>query len=99
MSVESVMARIAEIQTALSPRPAAVSGSSSFQAVLGAQTDAVPGTALGLPATQAGWVPAATSGAGANARAAIVQAAGPEVGQAEHPPGCNYSPWFPQYRV
>ena len=99
MSVESVMARIAEIQTALSPRPAAASGSSSFQAVLGAQTDAVPGTALGLPATQAGWVPAATPGAGANARAAIVQAAGAEVGQAEQPPGSNDSPRIAEYRA
>ena len=41
MSVESVMARIAAIQTALSPRPAAASGAGSFQAVLGAQTEAV----------------------------------------------------------
>jgi hypothetical protein len=97
MSVESVMARIAEIQTALAPRPASAPGGSSFQAVLGAQTEAVPGSALGVPATQAGWVPAA--GAGADRGAAIVQAAAAEVGQAEQPPGSNDSPRIAAYRA
>ncbi|HEY3019147.1 MAG TPA: CHAP domain-containing protein [Solirubrobacteraceae bacterium] len=99
MSVESVMARIAEIQTALAPRPASASGRGSFQAVLGAQTEAVPGAALGVPTTQTSWLPAAGAGSSSGSGAAIVQAAAAEVGQAEQPPGSNDSPRIAEYRA
>src|SRR4051794_28614163 len=95
MSVESVMTRIAELQTALQPaRPS--TSQSNFQAVLGAQTDAAAPTTLGAPATAAaGWTPGAPGGGGV---AAMLQAAAGEVGQAEQPPGSNDSPRIAEYR-
>src|SRR5439155_26423138 len=57
------------------------------------------GTALGGPATQAGWRPAATPAGGGDAGAAIVQAAAAEVGQSEQPPGSNDSPRIAGYRA
>src|SRR3954471_456287 len=94
MSVESVMARIAELQTALQPaRPS--TSQSNFQAVLGAQTDAAAPTTLGAPATPgAAWTAGATGGG----VSPMLQAAAGEVGQAEQPPGSNDSPRIAEYR-
>lgn len=85
MTLATVTARIAEIETALQPpqaappAAAASSPSTSFSSVLGQ-------TAL------AGRVPVGRGAAGA-----LAAAAG-EVGQAEQPPGSNDSPRIAEYR-
>jgi hypothetical protein len=101
MSVESVMARISELRHALEPAPPAAP-SGSFQAVLGAQTDAATPAGMGAAAAgQAGFVPAtgapAAAGGGGGV-SAMLQAAAGEVGQSEQPPGSNDSPRIAQYR-
>ena len=96
MSVQSVLTRIAEIDQSLAPRPPAANASTSFQAVLGSQTDAVTPTTLGAPATAAAaFTPGTAAGGGPTA---MVQAAAAEVGQTEQPPGSNDSPRIAEYR-
>jgi hypothetical protein len=101
MSVESVMARISELQRALDPAARASSSSNgNFQAVLGAQTDAAMPSGMGAAAAgQAGFVPASAAGAGGGGVPAMLQAASAEVGQAEQPPGSNDSPRIAEYRA
>jgi CHAP domain-containing protein len=95
MSVESVLARIAEISGApqtRAPQPAPATGG-SFASVLAGQSVAnVPfaGTAAAMPV---GW----TAGGGSAGLRAL-QAAQGEVGQAEMPPGSNDSPRLAMYR-
>src|SRR3954454_559293 len=104
MSVQDVLARIAQIDRALVPQqPAAAGSGASFQAALSAQTQSVAPTTMGAPATgQTGYVPglpgAAAGGAGGGP-AAMVQAAAAEVGQAEQPPGSIDSPRIAGYRT
>jgi hypothetical protein len=103
MSVESVMARIAEIDRALVPVPAqAVPSSSSFQAALGAQTAAVPGPNATPGMTTTAFSPTLGGvggpGSGGGGTQAMLQAASAEVGQTEQPPGSNDSPRIAQYR-
>src|SRR4051812_26543107 len=98
MSVESVMARISELQRALEPKQATAAANGNFQAVLGAQTDAATPAGMGAAATgQSGFVsPPGAPGGGVSA---MLQAASAEVGQAEQPPGSNDSPRIAQYRA
>jgi hypothetical protein len=100
MSVESVMARIAELQTALQPKQASASANGNFQAVLGAQTDAASPAGMGAAAAtgQSGFV-SNGAGAGGGGVPAMLQAASAEVGQAEQPPGSNDSPRIAEYRT
>jgi CHAP domain len=87
MSVESVMARIAEIQQSLAPPRPAAPATTNFSAVLGAQTDAAMPANMGAPAL--------SGGAGQR----MLQLASAEVGQAEQPPGSNDSARIAQYRT
>src|SRR5204863_5722427 len=88
MSVEAVIARIAEIQSGLQPAsPATAAPAQNFASVLGA-TGNVPGAAA--TTAPAGWTAAGAP--------AVVQAAEGEVGQAEQPPGSNDSPRIAEYR-
>jgi hypothetical protein len=99
MSVESVMARIAEIDRALLPAPAQAPSTSSFQAALGAQTAAVAGA--GATPSMATTAFSPTLGApspGGGGPQAMLQAASAEVGQTEQPPGSNDSPRIAEYR-
>jgi hypothetical protein len=100
MSVESVMARIAELQRALDPPSAtAASGSGNFQAVLGAQTDAATPAGMGAAATgQTGFASTTGATSAGGGVQGMIQAAEAEVGQAEQPPGSNDSPRIAQYR-
>src|SRR3954470_13650214 len=102
MSVQDVLARIAQIDRALVPQQPATAGSgASFQAALSAQSQAVAPTTMGALATgQTGYVPGmpGATGAGGGGSAAMVQAAAAEVGQAEQPPGSNDSPRIAGYR-
>ena len=93
--MQSVLARIAEIDQSLIP-PAQQAPTTSFQATLGAQTDA----ATPLNATPALTSSAFTPSAGATGGGvqAMVQAAAGEVGQTEQPPGSNDSPRIAMYR-
>src|SRR3954447_17390924 len=97
MSVESVMARIAEIDRALVPAPAQAP-SSSFSAALGAQTAAAAPASATPAMTGTAFTPAATAAGGGGAQA-MLQAAGAEVGQTEQPPGSNDSPRIAAYRA
>jgi hypothetical protein len=95
MSVERVIARISEINAALSPQPPVTApvpagAGSSFGAALTQATGA-----LAAPAALAGPAAPPTGGtAGARALAAVQG----EVGQTEQPPGSNDSPRIAQYR-
>jgi hypothetical protein len=101
VSIDTVVARIAAIQSAFAPpapppsaqptTTAPAAGGSSFAGML---TSAMgPGAAgLASPVTPIG-------GAGSGPGAAIVAAAAGEVGQAEQPPGSNDSPRIAQYRA
>src|SRR4051812_23357898 len=84
MSVETALARISEIDSALSPpAPRAAPTNGRFAEVLGQA--GVAQTAQLAPA-----------GGGATGAAAAAQG---EVGQAEQPPGSNDSPRIAQYRA
>jgi len=97
MSVESVMARIAEIDRSLVPPAPAEAPTTSFSATLGAQTAAAePANATAAMATTA-FTPTAPAAGGGGAQA-MIQAASAEVGQTEQPPGSNDSPRIAQYR-
>ena len=87
MSVQDVLARINEIQTAMAPQPVAAPTSGA-----GFQTALTQATAAAGPAA---FTPAAAPGAGGG----LVAAAGGEVGQVEQPPGSNDSPRIAEYRT
>src|SRR4051794_33894809 len=96
MSVQDVLARIAQIDTALVPAPVQAPASTSFSSVLGAQTAAVA-PANATPAMASAAFTAAPGAGGAGVQA-MLQAASAEVGQTEQPPGSNDSPRIAQYR-
>jgi len=100
MSVESVMARVAELQSALRPQPVQVAqtvssptveNASQFASLLSSAQTATPAPG----AVAAGAVPGAAAGGLAARMVALAQA---EVGQAEQPPGSNDSPRIAEYR-
>jgi hypothetical protein len=92
MSVESAVARIAELHSAFAPRaavartagPAKVIDPAAFASMLGGPGVQAPG-AVGVPA-------------GGPAGAKILAAIQGEVGVAEQPPGSNDSPRIAEYR-
>jgi hypothetical protein len=89
MSVESVIARIAEINGMLAPpRAADTAATTTFDAALTQATGAAGTQPLG-------WTPAAGGSAGQR----MLAAAQAEVGQAEQPPGSNDSPRIAAYRT
>lgn len=98
MSVEHVMARIAELHQGLVPPPAAATttGGTAFASVLSDQS-ATPTAALATPgvAATAATATAAPQTAGQRALAFAQQ----EIGQAEQPPGSNDSPRIADYRT
>jgi hypothetical protein len=99
MSFDLVMARVAELQqmlvptaTPAAPATSATSGTTSFADLLNAGTGATLGTTGTTAATAVAGRPAGSVGQ------AIVNAALPEVGVSEQPPGSNDSPRIAQYR-
>jgi hypothetical protein len=94
VSIELVVARIAQIQSALAPPPppSAPSQATNGSSFAGMLTNAMGPGAVGAASPTAPI--AGASGTGA----AIVAAAAGEVGQAEQPPGSNDSPRIAQYR-
>src|SRR4051794_41669971 len=90
MSIETTLARIAELNSALSPAPPAQrpqTSSASFAGQLQGAMGAQPAAATASVAPPAG-------GGGGS----MVQIAHGEVGQADSPPGSNNSPRIAQYR-
>ena len=98
MSVDAVIARIAQLNTVLAPQPVAAPAATAvstaqtatpanatFASLMGQATSATGATAL--PAT-----------GGSPAGQAMVNLARQEVGVAEQPPGSNDSPRIAQYR-
>jgi hypothetical protein len=91
MSVDAVIARIAQLNSVLVPQPVtavstpetAVPASATFASLMGSQASAT--------------APLATTG-GTPAGQAMVNLARQEVGVAEQPPGSNDSPRIAQYR-
>jgi hypothetical protein len=95
VSIESVVARIAELQSAFAP-PAPPSTSTGTASAAGGSFAGMLTNAMGPGAlgTASPLAPMAGTGGGS----AIVAAASAEVGQAEQPPGSNDSPRIAQYR-
>jgi hypothetical protein len=91
VSLQAVIARIAEIDQIVAPKPPAAPSSTSGQSgFLSSLNGAQYSSSLAAPA----GVPAA--GGGASGALAAAQA---EVGQAEQPPGSNDSPRIAEYRT
>jgi hypothetical protein len=100
VSIETVVARIAALQSALappSPQPSALQNSTA-PAAGGSSFAGMLSSAMGPGATTA-LSPVAPVGGTGGPGAAIVAAASAEVGQAEAPPGSNDSPRIAQYRA
>lgn len=105
MSVETVMARVGELQQLIDPRaraapPAGANFAQQLTAAQGVPAGLLAGAGTGVPA----WQPAVTGAAavpGAAATPAAAQRVGlaaAELGVTEAPPGSNDSPRIAQYR-
>jgi hypothetical protein len=114
MSVENVLARIAELDRTLVPKttaPASGSGSSAFATMLqGQAVSSLPSGVAGATGTPLGFSGAtgvaglataamtSVAGAGGTAGARALSFAQTEVGVTEQPPGSNDAPRIAQYR-
>jgi len=90
MSIDTAMARIAELQSVLGPQPVQApqgTGTATF-------ATALQGTMAATPAAATGWPPATGTGAGQ----AVLNAVRNEVGVTEEPPGSNDGARISQYR-
>lgn len=102
MSVENVMARIAELRQGLVPpstavpsTPTTTTDASQFAALLQSQAGGATTGATATAATAATATPATAQTAGQKALAFAQQ----EIGQTEQPPGSNDSPRIAEYRT
>jgi CHAP domain len=96
MSLEVTLARIAELQSVLAPKPAPVDPS-AFRGTLQSVQAGLPASMAATGTTPAAALQPPVSG-GTAAGQAIVNLVRGEVGQAEQPPGSNDSPRIAQYR-
>jgi hypothetical protein len=90
MSVEAVIARVAELQSVLGPQPA------RLQPATGGTTFA--GALQGTPAAAPAAAAASLGATGTSGGQAVLNAVRNEVGVAEEPPGSNDGPRIAQYR-
>jgi hypothetical protein len=97
MSVQNVLARISEIQSAMAPAAPATTGGTQFQTALTQATAATP-IAMAATATPIG-LGAMQPAMGGTAGQRMIAAAAAEVGQAEQPPGSNDSARIGEYRT
>jgi hypothetical protein len=97
VSLETVVARIAVIQSSLAPPSPAPSTPNGASAAGGSSFSGMLTNAMGPGAVGTASPTAPIAGVGGSG-AAIVAAAAGEVGQAEQPPGSNDSPRIAQYR-
>ena len=98
MSLEATIARIAQIETMLTPPAAQSSPVATAAPASGQVASAAPGTGATFMTTLQGAMAPAGVASGSPA-AAIVSIAEGEVGQAEQPPGSNDSPRIAAYRT
>jgi hypothetical protein len=97
VSLDSVLGRISEINTAFVPPS---SPSTSSTATSGTTfASALQGAMTGAPATAGTATAGVAAPTGNSVGARIVAAASAEVGQTEQPPGSNDSPRIAQYRA
>jgi CHAP domain len=94
MSLEVTLARIAELQSVLAPKPARVDPG-AFRGTLASAQSVLPASMTASAPAQPLQPPVA---GGTPAGQAIVNLVRGEVGQAEQPPGSNDSPRIAQYR-
>jgi len=94
MSVDAVVARIAQLNSVLSPQPVAAPVTTPQTA---APANATFASLMGSQASATATAPLAPAG-GTPAGQAMVNLARQEVGVAEQPPGSNDSPRIAQYR-
>jgi CHAP domain len=95
MSLEVTLARIAELQSVLAPKPAPAA-QPAFQGTLQSVQAGLP-AGMAATATPAASLQPPVAG-GTPAGQAIVNLVRGEIGQAEQPPGSNDSPRIAQYR-
>jgi CHAP domain len=99
MSIDLVMARVAELQQMLAPTATPAAPTTTPTATSGTTTFANQLLSAGTPATLGTTDTTAVAGRPASsAGQAIVNAALPEVGVSEQPPGSNDSPRIAQFR-
>jgi hypothetical protein len=91
MSFEVALARMAELQTMLTPQGAQTSAPATMSFASTMQSASAPAAITAL-------APTTSAGAGTPAGQAILNAVRPEIGAAEQPPGSNDSPRIAQYR-
>jgi hypothetical protein len=96
MSLEVTLARIAELQAVLAPKPAPVNPA-AFRGTLQSAQAGLPAGMAASPTAPVAPAPPPVAG-GTPAGQAIVNLIRGEVGQAEQPPGSNDSPRIAQYR-
>jgi hypothetical protein len=92
MSFDVVMARMAQLQSLISPAPVAA------PAPVAPPAPAATTTSFATQLQSAGATTSITPSAPTSAGQAILNAVRPEVGVAEQPPGSNDSPRIAQYR-
>jgi CHAP domain len=100
VSVENVMARIAELHQGLVPPSTAATGGAQFATMLADQSSATSATALAGAdgtTTPVGFSGTTTAAQTPGQRALAV--AQQEIGQTEQPPGSNDSPRIAEYRT
>jgi CHAP domain len=96
MSLEVTLARIAELQSVLAPKPAQVDPA-AFRGTLQSVQAGLPAGMAASASTPAQPLQPPVAG-GTPAGQAIVNLVRGEIGQAEQPPGSNDSPRIAQYR-
>jgi len=97
MSLEVTLARIAELQTVLAPKPAPIDPA-AFRGTLQSVQAGLPAGMAGAAASAPAQPLAPPVAGGTPAGQAIVNLVRGEVGQAEQPPGSNDSGRIAQYR-
>ena len=98
MSVDAVVARIAQLNSVLAPQPVAAPVTATSTAQTAAPANATFASLMGQATTGATGATALPSTGGTPAGQAMVNLARQEVGVAEQPPGSNDSPRIAQYR-
>jgi len=98
MSVDAVVARIAQLNSVLAPQPVAAPVTATSTAQTAAPANATFASLMGQATAGATGATALPTTGGTPAGQAMVNLARQEVGVAEQPPGSNDSPRIAQYR-
>src|SRR4051794_38649988 len=99
MSLESVLARVAELQSAATFAPPAPAPANAPATARAAAAGTFANVLQSANATAATAAPGSITPPGAGGASALLSAVQGEVGQAESPPGSNDSPRIAEYRA